>query len=442
MSTDANSKIAAGFVDRSRRAIMTGILACTVLVGAVGGWMVTAKLSGAVVTHGNVVVATALRSVQHSDGGIVGEILVNNGERVRAGDVVLSLDDKLLRANLALVDDQLVALDARLARLTAERDGSDDLVLSQELQSRSEEPEVITALAAQEAVLEAARLTRAGQVAAYEEQVAQLHQQITGLQEQRAATDKQVTLIDHELSGLETLFEKGLTPETRITALKRERFALLGSSGSYTSQMAVARGKISETRLAILQLEKGFREKVMNEISSLMPELSQLKERRSTADLQLARIEVRAPVDGIVHELAVHTVGGVVMSGEMLMQIVPDADNLVVTAMVAPQDINHVSVGQDAALVIGAFDQKVVPRLDGMVSFVSPDLKTDEKTGAALYEVRIALGDSAVTELAERDLALLPGMPAEVYISTSDRTVAEYLAEPLAKQIRTTFRES
>ncbi|MEO9779832.1 MAG: HlyD family efflux transporter periplasmic adaptor subunit [Sedimentitalea sp.] len=130
------------------------------------------------------------------------------------------------------------------------------------------------------------------------------------------------------------------------------------------------------------------------------------------------------------------------MSGEMLMQIVPDADNLVVTAMVAPQDINHVSVGQDAALVIGAFDQKVVPRLDGMVSFVSPDLKTDERTGMALYEVRIALGDSAVTELAERDLALLPGMPAEVYISTSDRTVAEYLAEPLAKQMRTTFRES
>ncbi|MEO9779831.1 MAG: hypothetical protein ABJH07_24665 [Sedimentitalea sp.] len=310
MSTDIDSKKTQGFVDRSRSAILTGILACASLVGGVGGWMVTASLSGAVVTHGNVVVATSLKAVQHPDGGIVGDICVRNGDRVRAGDIVLSLDDKLLRANRVLVDEQLVALDARLARLSAERDGSDEIVLSQELQNREAEPAVRAALVAQTAVLEAARLTRAGQVAAYEEQVAQLQQQITGLQDQRTATYEQVALIEHELSGLEILFDKGLTPEVRITALKRERSALLGSGGSYTSQMAVARGKISETKLAILQLEKGFREKVMNEISSLMPELSQLKERRSAADLQLARIDVRAPVDGIVHELAVHTVGG------------------------------------------------------------------------------------------------------------------------------------
>lgn len=442
MSTDTNSKTASGFVDRSRRAILTGLLACTVLVGAVGGWMVTANLSSAVVTQGSVVVATALKSVQHPDGGIVGDIRVRNGDRVLAGDVVLSLDDKLLRASRALVDDQLVALDARLARLTAERDGSDNLLLSKELQSREADPVIKSALAAQSALMEAARLTRAGQVAAYEEQVAQLQQQITGLQQQRTATEEQVALINHELSGLETLFAKGLTPETRLTALKRERSALLGSSGSYTSQIAVVRSQISETRLAILQLDKGFREQVMTEISSIMPELSQLKERRSSADLQLTRIDVRAPVDGIVHELAVHTVGGVVQSGAMLMQIVPDADNLVVTALVAPQDINHVAVGQAASLVIGAFDQKVVPRLDGTVRFVSPDLKTDATTGAALYEVRIALNDSAVAELADRDLALLPGMPSEVYIATGDRTVAEYLLEPLSKQMRTTFRES
>lgn len=442
MSIETNTKTDHGFVDRSRRAILMGMLACTVLVGAVGGWMATAKLSGAIVTQGNVVVATELKAVQHSDGGIIGDIHVSNGDRVRAGDVVLTLDDKLPRASFTLLDDQLVALDARLARLTAERDGSDELVLSHELQSRITEPGVKAALVAQTALMEAARLTRAGQVAAYDEQVAQLQQQIAGLEDQRAATEEQVALIEHELAGLEVLFEKGLTPETRITALKRERSSLSGSGGSYTSQVAVAQGKISETRLAVLQLEKGFREKVMNEISSLMPELSQLKERRATAELQLARIDIRAPVDGIVHELAVHTVGGVVKSGEVLMQIVPDADNLVVTALVAPQDINNVFVGQNASLVIGAFEQKAVPRLDGSVRFVSPDLKTDEKTGLALYEVRVALDDVAVSELADRDLALLPGMPSEVYIATNERTVAEYLLEPLSKQMRTTFRES
>jgi HlyD family secretion protein len=430
------------FEDRSGRAAFLGLLACALLVFGFGGWALTARLSGAVVTQGKVVVSSDLKAVQHPDGGIVADIRVRNGDRVQAGEIVLSLDDKLLKANRALVDDQLVALEARQVRLKAEREGIDDLAFSAELAARGGENKVDEAVTSQRAVMQTRRVSLAGQVAAYEEQITQFKEEIAGLETQRSAAEEQVELIDHELQGLGTLFEQGWTPETRITALKRERSNLTGTIGSLTSRIAVVRGKISETQLAILQLEKNFQEQVTNEISDVTAQLSQLKERRDTSDLMLARVDVRAPADGFIHELAVHTVGGVVQPGETLMRIVPDADSLVVSTAVMPQDINNVTYGNQATLVISAFDQKSVPRLEGTVTFLSADLKTDPATGMGFYEVRVDLDDSATKVLSDRNLTLLPGMPSEVYIQTADRTMAEYLLDPLTKQLRKTFRES
>ena len=430
------------FEDRSGRAAFLGLLACALLVFGFGGWALTARLSGAVVTQGKVVVSSDLKAVQHPDGGIVADIRVRNGDRVQAGEIVLSLDDKLLKANRALVDDQLVALEARQVRLKAEREGIDDLAFSEELAARGGENKVDEAVTSQRAVMQTRRVSLAGQVAAYEEQITQFKEEIAGLETQRSAAEEQVELIDHELQGLGTLFEQGWTPETRITALKRERSNLTGTIGSLTSRIAVVRGKISETQLAILQLEKNFQEQVTNEISDVTAQLSQLKERRDTSDLMLARVDVRAPADGFIHELAVHTVGGVVQPGETLMRIVPDADSLVVSTAVMPQDINNVTYGNQATLVISAFDQKSVPRLEGTVTFLSADLKTDPATGMGFYEVRVDLDDSATKVLSDRNLTLLPGMPSEVYIQTADRTMAEYLLDPLTKQLRKTFRES
>ncbi|CAJ1388177.1 unnamed protein product [Effrenium voratum] len=442
MTTSENTKSCTGaFVDRSGRAICLGVLATAILTLGFGGWAATAKLSGAVVSSGNVVVASDLKAVQHPDGGIVEDIRVRNGDRVNAGDIVLSLDDKLLKANLALVDDRLIALEAQAARLEAERDGLKDLIPSIELDARIAEVKVKRALASQRAVMEARRISRDGGIAALEEQLAQTEEEISGLEAQRAAKDEEIALIDHELEGLQILLEKGLTPETRITALKRERSGLTGSSGAHTSQIAVARGRISETRINLLQLEKSFQEQVMNEIADLTIEIDQLKERRASARLQLARVDVRAPTDGIVHELAVHTVGGVVSPGETVMRIVPEADGLVINATIAPQDINNVTVGQQTGLVIAAFDLKTVPRLSGQIEYVSADLKTDPMTGVSYYEARVELDEDATDLLAERELHLLPGMPAEVYIETGERTMFEYLLDPLSKQVRTTFRE-
>ncbi|WP_424830152.1 HlyD family type I secretion periplasmic adaptor subunit [Ruegeria sp.] len=442
MNTNPNSNTPTeGFKDRSIRSIGFGLAAIAILAIGFGGWATTARMSGAVVTAGNVVVSSDLRAVQHPDGGIVGDIHVRNGDRVQAGDVVLRLDDQLPSGSQALVDDRLVAIEAQLARLTAERDGLDDLVLSDELMSREDEAKVQRALASQRAVMGARRLSQDGEVAALTEQITQIEQEITGLEAQRNAAEEEIELIERELAGQQQLLAKGLTPETRVTALKRQRSGLVGNSGGLISRIAVARGRISETRINILQLEKTFREQVMNEISALEVELDGLKERRSAAELQLARVDLRAPADGIVHEMMVHTVGGVVSPGETLMQIVPEGDGLVVTASVMPQDINNVAVGQLASVVIAAFDQHIVSRLDGSVEFVSADLKTDPMTGMPYYEARVALDEEAFALLEERQLNLLPGMPAEVYIATGERTLFEYLIDPLSKQIRTTFRE-
>ncbi|CAD0186982.1 Type I secretion system membrane fusion protein PrsE [Ruegeria sp. THAF57] len=443
MNTNQNTNTSTeGFKDRSVRSIGFGLAAIAVLAIGFGGWATTARMSGAVVTAGNVVVSSDLRTVQHPDGGIVGDIHVRNGDRVQAGDVVLRLDDQLLSGSQALVDDRLVAIEAQLARLTAERDGLDDLVLSDELVSRQDEVKVQRALTTQKAVMDARRLSQDGEVAALTEQITQIEQEITGLEAQRAAADEEITLIESELVGQKHLLEKGLTPETRVIALKRQRSGLVGNSGGLISRIAVARGRISETRINILQLEKTFREQIMNEISTLEVELDGLKERRSAAELQLSRVDLRAPADGIVHEMMVNTVGGVVSPGETLMQIVPEGDGLVVTASVMPQDINNVAVGQSANVVIAAFDHHIAPRLDGRVEFVSADLKTDPMTGMQYYEARVALEDDAFALLEERQLNLLPGMPAEVYIATGERTLIEYLIDPLSKQIRTTFREA
>lgn len=443
MTTNAKKNATSNaFIDRSRKTAIFGLTTCALLIFGFGGWAVSAKLSGAVVSQGKVVVATDLKAVQHPDGGIVADIGVKNGDRVKAGDVVLTLDDKLLKANRVLLDDQLVALEARLARLNAERQGLDNLAPSHELDSRQGETKVADATASQRAVMETRRTSLEGQVAAYEEKITQYQQEVSGLETQRASANEQIDLIEHELQGLEVLLQKGLTPETRITALKRERSGLHGSVGSLTSQIAVTRGKISETRLAILQLEKSFQEQVTKEISTIVPEMAQLKERRATSDLMLSRVDLRAPADGFVHELAIHTVGGVIQPGETLMRIVPEADKLVVSATVMPQDINKVAKGNPASLVIGAFDQKLIPRLEGTVSFLSADLKTDPASGMSFYEVRIDLDESAADLIAGRDLTLLPGMPSEVFIQTGERTMAEYLLDPLTKQLRKTFRET
>lgn len=431
----------ARFSDGIRRYVRLGTLTCLVLVVGFGGWAATAKLSSAVISVGKIVVESNVKSVQHPDGGIVGEIYVEDGDVVNAGDLVIKLDETLVAANRALLDGQIIALEARLARLEAERMDADTITVPDELAERMDEKLAKQAMDSEKTVFNARRDTMAGQVDRLNERVKQLNQQIEGLEAQRDAKVGEVDLIDVELDVLGDLFDRGRTTRDRIVNLKRNRMRLEGERGALVSQIAVARGRINETQLEILQLKTDQREKTFSDITELKPELANLKERRAAADFQLKQMDIRAPATGTVFELAVHTVGGVVQPGEVIMQIVPHSDLLLVEANVAPTDVDQVAIGQDVTLVLTAFDYKTTPQLHGTVDFVSAEASVDEQTGLAFYEVRVALNEGELERLAD-DQTLIPGMPAEAYISTGGQTVVSYLMRPLTEQIRKAWRET
>ncbi|GAB5378185.1 MAG: HlyD family type I secretion periplasmic adaptor subunit [Acuticoccus sp.] len=421
--------------------VMIGAVACLLLVGGMGGWAATAKLASAVIASGQVVVASNVKDVQHAEGGIVGAIYVEDGQKVEAGDMLVRLDETLVNANRALVDGEIVASEARLARLVAERDDAKALELPSEFKAREDDPLVKEALESERRMFEARRKTMAGQINRLNERRSQLEQQIEGLNAQRQAKEGEIDLIDEELEVLGGLFDRGRTTRDKIVNLKRNRMRLEGERGDLVSQVAIAKGRIAETELEILQITNDMREKTFGEITELRPQIANLKERRIAADFQLAQMNITAPVTGTVFELAVHTIGGVVAPGEKIMRIVPDSDNLVVEAKLSPNDVDEVHIGQKASIALHAFNARTTPQLHGTVDFVSAEASEDQRTGLTFYSMRVEIDEGELDRLPET-LELLPGMPAEVFVATGSQTVASYLIRPLADQIRKAWRES
>lgn len=424
-----------------RRYVTIGAITCAVMIFGFGGWAATAKLSSAVIAGGTVVVASNVKQVQHPDGGIVGEIRVKDGEGVQAGDLLVRLDDTLVAANRALLDGQIVAMEARLARLRSERDEAAMVALPPPLGDRAEDLLVAAAMSAQRKMFDARKATIAGQTERLNERVDQLNDQIAGLQAQFVANGRELVLITEELEVLQKLYDRGNTTRDRIVALQRNQARLEGEKGDVEAQIAVAKGKINETQLEVMQLTTDMREKTFTEITEVEPELANLYERRIAADFQLKRMDIIAPTDGTVFELMVHTVGGVVQPADTIMQIVPDADQLVIEARISPTDIDQLSIGQETVVVLSAFDPRMTPQLFGHVTFVSAEASMDEQTRVPYYVVRVALNDQQLDRLPD-GLTLLPGMPAECYITIGGQTVANYLMKPLTEQFRRVWREA
>ena len=422
-----------------RRYLVIGFLLVIAMVGGVGTWAAFANVSSAVIAHGIVVVESRVKRIQHRDGGIVGEIHVEDGDEVKAGDLLVRLDETLLKANLGVIVQQLVTYDARIARLEAERDGATSITFPKWLDDQRGNPEIAKVLVGETTLFTARQQALDGQVDQLKERIGQLDEQIRGLDVQQQAKEDEISLINQELAGLEGLLAKGQVPITRVIANKRERTRLEGERGALISQIAMTRGRISETELQVLQIQHSFREEVLKELRDAQAQVAGLSERRIAAEEQLSRTEIRAPQAGYIHELAVHTLGGVVTPGETLMQIVPEKDALVVEARISPTDIDQVHLGQAAIITFSAFSQRTTPQIDGHVVAVSPDLIQDPKTGVAYFTARVAPDPGQLERLGE--LKLLPGMPAEVFIRTGDRTVMTFLLKPLADQIRHTFRE-
>ncbi len=421
-----------------RSHLVLGLAAVGILLAIVLGWGALSEISGAVIAPGKLVVDSNVKKVQHPTGGVVGDLRVKDGDRVKKGEVVVRLDETQARTSLAIVTKALDEMDARQSRLEAERDGAEKVVFPAELVARGNEPDVKQAMTSEQRLFELRRSAREGQKAQLLEQIEQLKQQIAGNEEQIAAKTKEIDWNQQELGGVRGLWKDKLVPFSRVTTLERDSARLHGERGALTASIAQARGRISEIQLKILQIDEDLRTETGKELAEIRGKRAEFTERRVAAEDQLKRIDLVAPQDGKVFQQAVHTIGGVIQAGEVLMLVVPDADELIIEAKVAPQDVDQIHVGQPAIVQFAAFNRRTTPELNGEVIGIGADITQDDKRNEAYYAVRIRIPDKQMARL--EGLQPMAGMPVEVFIKTAPRTVMSYLTKPLLEQFDRAFR--
>jgi HlyD family secretion protein len=425
-----------------RRAIaqcLWAVLAATVvLVLGLGGWAASTQFAGAVVAPGVLVAESDVKKVQHPTGGIVGQLLVRDGAHVNAGDILVRLDETATLANLLIVVDSLDEQTARRQRLLAERDEISAIDFSA-FADRAAEPKIARLLADERKLFELRRRSAEGQKAQLRERIQQLNEEIDGILSQIKSKSQEIKLIMQELKGVRELWEKNLIPITRITSLERDATRLDGERGALQSSIAQTKGKISEIQLQILQIDQQIKADVAKDLADVRAKTTELQERRIAAEDQLKRIYIRAPQGGVVHQLSVHTVGGVITQGEPIMLIVPDQDALVVEARVPPSEIDQVHLHAPAILRFTSFNQRTTPTIDGEIVRVSADISQDAKTGQSYYTVRVGFTETALARMGE--VKLVSGMPVETFIQTDERTVISYVLKPVNDQLARAFRE-
>ncbi|WP_419741246.1 HlyD family type I secretion periplasmic adaptor subunit [Ruegeria sp.] len=403
------------------------------------GWAAWMQISGAVIAPGAVVVESNVKTIKHKEGGIVAEILVKEGELVRAGERLLRLDDALTRATFATISKQLDDLLATQARLVAERDGTPDIVFPRELTERSAEAELASVLTGQRALKDARSSGLAGRMTQLNEQIRQLRSQIDGLEIQAKAKAEEITLVKQELTGLEKLMEQSLVPLHRVLAARRTKTRLVAERGVLLAEAARAGLAISERRVMALQVQENHRAQVLEALQQARREIAQLGEQKMALLDRLSRMEIRAPQTGYVHQLAVYTKGAFISPAEPIMQIVPNEDALVIETKVAPDDIDQVHIGQKAVVRLSGLNQRTTPELEANVFSAAAETTRDEITGAQVFAVRLRLAPGEEDKIGKGTLK--PGMPVEGFITTANRTILSYLVQPVTDQITHALRE-
>jgi len=419
--------------------LVAGLSVVGVLSGGLGGWAATQEISGALIAPGQIVVESSVKKVQHPTGGVVGELRARDGDVVKAGDIVVRLDDTVTKASLAIVTKNLDALWARAARLEAEQRGLDKITFPPQLTARADDPDVKGLMASESKLFDVRVNGRTGQKAQLRERITQLSEEVEGMSAQVKAKDQEIALVQKELDGVRQLYDQHLIQISRLTTLERDAARLNGERAQYVASRAQAKGKITETELQIIQVDKDVVSEVSKDLRETNDKIGEFVERKITAEDQLRRVDIRAPQDGMVLQSSVHTVGGVITAGDTIMLIVPQTDDLQVEAKVNPQDIDKLQVGQKTLLRLSAFNQRTTPELNGVVSRVSPDVTTDQRTGQSYYTIRVSMPPEEIARLGEAKL--IPGMPAEAFVQTGDRTVLSYLMKPLNDQLMRAFRE-
>lgn len=416
--------------------VIAGSALAILLIGGVGGWAATAKLAGAVISPGIVVVDQNLKSVQHRDGGIVSQIAVEEGDHVEIGQVLFRLDDVQTKAEKSIVDAQSTELIARRARLLAERDGLADVAFPP---IYATDPTAAVFAAGELRMFQGQLASRESKKQQLELGIDQINQEIAGLANQRIAKTDDIALVEVEYSRIEQLAASKLIESARVFSIRRDRIRLHGELGEVDSATARARTRSSELRLEILAIDEAGRTEAQRELSQVEARLQELGERSSAMRDRLSRTDIRAPISGTVNELNIHTVGGIIGPAEILATIVPINAKLKIEIRLSPVNIEQVATNSPARMRFSAFNQRTTPELLGTVTYVAPATTVDRATGERYYLGHV---EPLAGELAKLGASpMLPGMPVEVYVQTEERTVASYLARPIFDQFNRAFRE-
>ena len=421
------------------KSVFAGSLVMLAFFGGLGSWATLAPLESAAIAQGSISVDSNRKTIQHLEGGIVGKILVRDGDVVKAGQVLIRLDETQARATLELLRGRQIATLALVARLTAERGGKAKIIFPDELVTNRSEPNVAEAIDGETNIFRVRRKTTADRVSIQEHRIAQLEEEIKGLKGQIRAEATQIRLIKDEIKDVKSLVDKGFGRRPRLLALQRRQAEIEGSRSRNRAAIARTKQSISETRIRITELQTEMLNDVLLQLRQAQSELFDLADRIQAAEDVLRRLEIRAQLPGTIVGLQVHTPGGVIGAGERLMDIVPSGDQLVIEAQVDPNDIDVVHVGLKAQVRLSAFNMRETVPVEGVVTAVSADRLSDQRTGQSYYLARIRLTGDLKKVLGDAELQ--PGMPAEVIIVTGARTTLEYIFKPISASLNRAFRE-
>lgn len=426
------------FSDFSLRGrVVGGSIMAILLLAGIGGWSATARLSGAVISSGTVLVDDNVKVIQHLDGGVIRSINVRKGQHVGAGDVLLRLDDVQIRTEQSILLGQLAELVARQARLIAERDAASQISFPADYLTRY--PNAALTLQGEQQLFDSTGRNRRSQRDQLEMQVTQLQEEVGGLQFQASALEDELVLAQDERTRLESLSAQALIETTRLTAADRELARMLGSRGEITASIARSNARVSEVNLQIMAIDDLAYTEAQRELRAVDANIIELNDRLAEVDDRLARTLIQAPVTGTVNELSVTTLGGVISPAERLLTIVPEDADLKIEFRIAVNDIDQIELGQDAKLRFTAFDQRTTPEIDAVVSRVAAAATSDPQSGQSYYLAEAeATGDLSVLG----DRGLIPGMPVDVFVKTDEQVAIAYFVKPFTDQISRAFREN
>lgn len=417
--------------------VTAGLLIILVFVIGSLVWASTATLASAVIASGQLKVDSNRKQIQHLDGGIVTDILVSDGQQVKAGDPLIILDPVQAESSLGIVASALFSAEVQKVRLQAERDGlvAPDFSAISTINYNDED----NLIKAQQSLFDIRLSVQKSQEEILNQQITNLQSQIEGYESQQVSTKKQLDISRDELNNLQELKKQGLVGNERLLELQRNIAQLEGRAGELISAKAGAKASIDEKRLELVRIKRSFNEQVLAELQEIESQILDLKERNNAASHQLKQMIVYAPVDGSIVGLNVHTIGGVVVPGQLLMEIVPANDLLIIEGQVSPADVDDLHVGQFARVKLSGLQQRTTPELQGSLKYVSADSILDERSGMSYFIIRVTVTAEELAKLATDQL--IPGMPAEVFVQTGERTAMDYLLQPLTDTIDRAWRE-